>query len=83
MTVKENDKGFRVIKMSLVEVNEILGGYGICDFCNKERKETQRLCVLCVRILCDLCVEEEEVGGCLNESRSTDGIPRMIDSGEK
>lgn len=35
MTVKENDKGFKVIEMSMVEVNELLGGYGICDFCNK------------------------------------------------
>ena len=56
-------------------------------FCEEKRrgnaKSAKGLCGLCVRILCDLCVEEEEVVGCLNESRSADGIPRMIDSGEK
>ena len=49
----------------------------------RNAKSAKGLCGLCVRILCDLCVEEEEVGGCLNESRSADGIPSLIDSGEK
>ena len=35
------------------------------DFCHKERKETQRLCVLCVRILCERCVEKRSTG-CFN-----------------
>ena len=35
MKVKENDKGFKIIEMSMVEVNELFGGDGICDFCNK------------------------------------------------
>ncbi len=48
----------------------------------RNAKRAESLCGLCVRILCDLCFEEE-LGGCLNESRSADGIPRMIDSGEK
>ena len=34
MKVVENSKGFRVIEMSMVEVNGLLGGLGICDSCN-------------------------------------------------
>ena len=45
-------------------------------------KNAKGLFDLCVKNLCGLCVEEE-LGGCLNESRSADGIPSLIDSGEK
>jgi len=33
--VIENDKGFKVIELSLSEVNKAFGGLGICDYCNK------------------------------------------------
>ncbi len=45
-TAEENAKGFRVIKISRAEVNEILGGYGICDFCNKARPTGYYIAVL-------------------------------------
>ena len=48
----------------------------------RNAKNAKGLCDLCVKNLCGLCVEEE-LGGCLNESRSADGIPSLIDSGEK
>jgi hypothetical protein len=30
----ENEKGFKIIKLSLSEINKAFGGYGICDDCN-------------------------------------------------
>jgi len=33
--VIENEKGFKVIELSLSEVNKAFGGLGICDDCNK------------------------------------------------
>lgn len=33
--VIENKKGFKVIELSLSEVNKAFGGLGICDDCNK------------------------------------------------
>lgn len=32
--IKENAKGFKVVEISLSEVNSAFGGLGICDCCN-------------------------------------------------
>lgn len=43
--IVKNDKGFKVLKMSLEEVNSI-GGLGICDFCNAASHEGYYIAVL-------------------------------------
>lgn len=42
----ENSKGFKVIKMSSVEVSQVFGGMGICDSCNTAPKEGYYIAVL-------------------------------------
>ena len=33
--IVKNDKGFKVVKMSMHEINVAFGSLGICDACNK------------------------------------------------
>lgn len=42
----ENKKGFKVIELSLTEVNSVFGGMGICDFCNKASFKHNYIAVL-------------------------------------
>ena len=42
----ENKKGFKVIKMSNVEVSSVFGGFGICDCCNINAREGYYIAVL-------------------------------------
>ncbi len=57
METVKNDKGFRVIKMSLMELNVYLGGIGICDFCNGTGLEGYYVAVL-NEWLCPECYED-------------------------
>ena len=52
----ENKKGFKVLKMSLEEINYI-GGFGICDYCNTPAKEGYYVAVL-NQWLCPKCYNE-------------------------
>lgn len=52
----ENPKGFKVIKMTLAEVNSI-GGLGICDFCNAASTEGYYIAVLNMWY-CPKCYQE-------------------------
>ena len=42
----ENEKGFKVIKMSRTEVNQVFGGFGICDYCSTIESEGYYIAVL-------------------------------------
>lgn len=42
----DNPKGFRIIEMSLVEVNQAFGGLGICDLCNTSSQAGYYIAVL-------------------------------------
>jgi len=44
--VIENEKGFKVIEISLSEVNKAFGGLGICDDCNKASFKHNYIAVL-------------------------------------
>lgn len=54
--IVKNKKGFKILKMSLAEVNSI-GGFGICDFCNNASKEGYYIAVLNMWY-CPKCYEE-------------------------
>lgn len=54
--VVTNKKGFKVLKMSLAEVNNI-GGIGICDFCNSASQEGYYIAVLNMWY-CPKCYQE-------------------------
>lgn len=49
----ENEKGFKVIKCNVAELAVALGGYGICDMCNKNATEGYL-----VAVLSDYCCAE-------------------------
>ncbi len=57
METVKNNKGFRVIKMSLIELNVYLGGVGICDFCNGTDLEGYYIAVL-NEWVCPECYEK-------------------------
>lgn len=42
----ENKKGFKVINLSLAEVNQAFGGIGICDYCNEASLNHNYIAVL-------------------------------------
>ncbi|MDR2928229.1 MAG: hypothetical protein LBV41_08545 [Cytophagaceae bacterium] len=42
----ENSKGFLVLEVSAIEVNECFGGYGICDYCNSDDRSGYYIAVL-------------------------------------
>jgi hypothetical protein len=44
--VIENQKGFKVIELSLTEVNKAFGGLGICDCCNNASFKHNYIAVL-------------------------------------
>lgn len=46
MKTVKNEKGFKVIGMSLLEVSEIFGGLGICDSCNDCSRDGYYIAVL-------------------------------------
>ena len=54
--VIENKKGFKVIELSLSEVNKAFGGLGICDDCNKASFTHNYIAVL-NQCYCPKCYE--------------------------
>lgn len=54
--VIENTKGFKVVELSLTELNQI-GGYGICDWCNSSSFTGYYIAVL-NHWYCPKCYEE-------------------------
>ena len=52
-----NEKGFKVIKLSLGEVNKSFGGFGICDSCNDASFVHNYIAVL-NQCYCPTCYEE-------------------------
>ena len=44
--IVENSKGFKVIKMSNIDVARVFGGMGICDYCNTGPREGYYIAVL-------------------------------------
>lgn len=54
--IVKNKKGFKVLKMDLVEINQI-GGFGICDFCNSASTTGYYIAVL-NQWYCPKCYQE-------------------------
>jgi hypothetical protein len=57
MQVIKHKKNFKVLEVSRYEVNKVLGGYGICDFCNEMADTGYLICVL-NHWYCPKCYEE-------------------------
>jgi hypothetical protein len=55
--IVENEKGFKVINVSLSELHEKLGGLGICDWCNMASQEGYLVAVL-NHWYCPKCYQE-------------------------
>lgn len=56
--IVENSKGFKIIKLSLEEIQHIFKGFGVCDCCSdldKVNKELYLIPVLNNRSYCEDC----------------------------
>lgn len=56
-TIENNDKGFKVIKTSLIEMASVYGISAICDSCNNPDFEGYLICVL-NQWFCPKCYNE-------------------------
>lgn len=56
-SVVSNPKGFKVLKVSLVEITSIAGGMGICDSCNRSSFKGYYIAVM-NRWYCPECYEQ-------------------------
>ncbi|WP_172918570.1 demethylase [Capnocytophaga canis] len=59
--IVKNNKGFKIIKLSLEEIEEIFKGFGICDCCSDFDKVNEELFLIPVlnnRSYCQKCYNE-------------------------